>query len=150
MEHRAFHSDPRRDRTAHSGCARGVVFRRRQKRNRPDDRARPARLYQHAHGITTRSRESNGKCQTFAPIGRTGLWSLRDCPNVQTGTVPDIAAQILSTPAMPLTEPQLFELIQPLRAVRRGSIGTLLREENLFRRVAPAVWTLCQQEPSPV
>ena len=81
----------------------------------------------------------------FVPLGRTGVWSLREWPHIETGTVADIAARLLSTSECPLSESRLFELISPLRQVRRGSIGTLLREDQRFRRVAPAVWALIER-----
>ena len=83
----------------------------------------------------------------FVPVGRTGVWSLREWPHIQTGTVADIAARLLRTSECPLSESNLFELISPLRQVRRGSIGTLLREDQRFRRVAPATWALVSPKP---
>ena len=83
----------------------------------------------------------------FTPIGRTGVWSLREWTHVETRTVADIAAELLAESGEPLTERQLFQLIQPLRSVRSGSIGTLLREDRRFRRPAPAVWELAAAAP---
>ena len=97
------------------------------------------------NGLSPRDLASRmANADRFVPIGRTGVWSLREWPHVRTGTVADIAAEFLATSAEPLSEGALFELIKPLRQVRRGSIGTLLREDRRFCRVAPAVWALAQ------
>ena len=81
-------------------------------------------------------------CRRFAAVGKTGLWVLREWKHVETGTVADVAAEVLSASETPLTEKALFAIISPRRPVRLNSIATLLREDARFHRVAPCTWAL--------
>ena len=82
------------------------------------------------------------QCRRFCPIGRTGLWALREWKHIETGTVADVAAELLSNSKTPLSESVLFEMILPRRPVRLTSVRTLLRYDPRFVRVAPALWAL--------
>jgi hypothetical protein len=87
-------------------------------------------------------------CRRFAAVGKTGLWVLREWKHVETGTVADVAAEILSASETPLTEKALFAIISPRRPVRLNSIATLLREDPRFHRVAPCTWALKESKAS--
>ena len=78
----------------------------------------------------------------FIAIARTGHWALREWGHVETRSVAEIAADLLRKSASPLTEDELFHSIVALRPTKRGSIGSLLREDGRFRRVAPVTWEL--------
>ncbi len=78
----------------------------------------------------------------FVPIGKSGVWTLREWSHIETRTVAEIAAEILRDLGAPLTEKELFQRIGPLRDVRQASIGTLMSEDGRFRRAAPATWEL--------
>lgn len=87
-------------------------------------------------------------CPRFVPIGRTGLWSLREWKHIETGTVADVAAELLSASERPLNEKELFAMISPRRTLRLQSIATLLREDSRFQRVAPTKWALKETKSS--
>ena len=80
--------------------------------------------------------------ERFKPLGRTGYWILSEWNGYETGTVADVAAEILQESNRPMTEAELYPLIAVRRSVRRESIRTLLREDGRFRRVAPCTWTI--------
>ncbi len=84
----------------------------------------------------------------FSPVGKSGQWGLRVWPHVRTGSVADMAAQVMQRFPHPLTEQRLYELITPLREVKRTSIGSLLNNDRRFRRVAPSTWSFVEQERS--
>ena len=79
----------------------------------------------------------------FKPIGRTGLWTLARW-DIETGDIADVAARCLSQSGRPLTEAELFPLIAARRPVRVHSIGSSLRDDGRFRRIAPRTWELKQ------
>jgi hypothetical protein len=81
----------------------------------------------------------------FKPIARTGYWILSEWTGFETRTASEIAAEILSKSGKPMTEAQLHVLISDRRLVSRRSIGTLLRQDGRFRRVAPGTWRLKSQ-----
>lgn len=78
----------------------------------------------------------------FKVIARTGVWLLREWNQVETRTVVEIAADLLHQAARPMTEAELFGVIFPMRAIKKQSIGTLLREDERFLRTAPRTWKL--------
>jgi uncharacterized protein YbjT (DUF2867 family) len=100
-------------------------------------------------GLSPRDLSSRmANASRFVPVGRSGTWSLREWPHIETGTVADIAARMLRAGESPMSEGQLYEVIAPLREVRRASIGTLLRDDARFRRVGPAQWALAEEAGS--
>jgi len=81
------------------------------------------------------------KDQRFRAIGRTGIWVLARW-EVETGSIPDVAARCLNQSGRPLTEAELFHLIAARRPVKKNSIMSSLRDDGRFRRVAPKTWEL--------
>lgn len=77
----------------------------------------------------------------FKAIGRTGIWVLARW-DVETGSLPDVAARCLKQSGRPLTEAELFQMIAARRPVNMNSILSSLREDGRFRRVAPRTWEL--------
>ena len=78
----------------------------------------------------------------FVPVGRSGYWALREWRNVETRTIVDIAAEILAGSPQPLHYSELFRLIKTRRRIARTSLGTMLRDDGRFMRVARATWAL--------
>jgi hypothetical protein len=78
----------------------------------------------------------------FKAISRTGYWVLSEWKDFETRTAAGIAAEILRMSGKPMTEAQLYHFIVERRPVSRRSIGTLLRQDGRFFRVAPCTWQL--------
>ena len=78
----------------------------------------------------------------FVPVGRTGYWALREWQDVETRTIPDIAADILEASPRPLRGTELYRLIKVRRRIGYNSIGTLLGCDKRFKKVARGTWAL--------
>jgi hypothetical protein len=87
----------------------------------------------------------------FVPVGRTGYWALREWQDVETRTIPDIAADILEASARPVRGIELYRLIKVRRRIGYNSIGTLLSCDKRFKKVVRGTWALkkkrAQTEP---
>lgn len=119
---------------------------------------RKKRLPMHIRELTAeigRLRRKSGRLRTvkhissalscnrrFKRVGHTGYWILSEWKDFETGTVADIAAEILLQSKTSMTGGQLYPLIAARRSVGRRSIGNLLREDGRFHRVAPGTWEL--------
>ncbi|MEP6604412.1 MAG: hypothetical protein ABJB69_10740 [Spartobacteria bacterium] len=80
----------------------------------------------------------------FKPIAKTGIRALSEWPNIETGSVADVAAEFLSKVKHPISDQKLFELILQRRPVKRRSIPALFHQDGRFQRVAPNSWSLKQ------
>lgn len=85
--------------------------------------------------------------ERFKSVSRTGYWVLREWKNVETGTIADIAAEILHRSKRSMTQAQLYPLIARRRLVGTSSLCTILRQDGRFRRVAPMTWELKIDKP---
>jgi hypothetical protein len=90
--------------------------------------------------------KSVANCKRFTSLGRSGFWGLPEWA-LHGGTVAELAAQLCADRQGPVAEREIYEFVCPLRPVARNSIGTLLREDGRFLRVAPATWQLTTLEP---
>jgi DNA-directed RNA polymerase delta subunit len=78
----------------------------------------------------------------FVAIGKSGYWALPEWKNVETRTIADVAVDLLTSIGKPLHVDELFALIEKRRPAARISMGTVLRQDPRFVRVARATWTL--------
>jgi hypothetical protein len=78
----------------------------------------------------------------FAPVGWTGYWALREWRDVETRTIPDMAAELLESSPRPLRGIELYRLIKVRRRIGYNSIGTALSCDKRFKKVARGTWAL--------
>jgi hypothetical protein len=78
----------------------------------------------------------------FVPVGRSGYWALREWQDVETRTIPDMAAELLKSSPRPLRGIELYKLIKVRRRIGYNSIGTLLGCDKRFKKVARGTWAL--------
>jgi len=81
----------------------------------------------------------------FAHIGRSGLWGLSDWKGIEDRTIVEIAFALLKKARKPMTELELFAIISKRRPCASNSIGTILKPDQRFERVAPCTWRLRQK-----
>jgi hypothetical protein len=78
----------------------------------------------------------------FVPVGRSGYWALREWQDVETRTIPDMAAELLESSPRPLRGIELYRLIGVRRRIGYNSIGTLLGCDKRFKKIARGTWAL--------
>jgi Bacterial RNA polymerase, alpha chain C terminal domain len=78
----------------------------------------------------------------FVSVGWTGYWALREWRDVETRTIPDIAAELLEASPRPLRGIELYRLIKVRRRIGYNSIGCLLGCDKRFKKVARGTWAL--------
>ncbi len=78
----------------------------------------------------------------FAPVARTGAWSLKEWSHVETRTISELVRVFLLRYNRPATVSELFEFISPLKKVAKNSIRNELKRNHHFVRVTPQTWTL--------
>ncbi len=82
----------------------------------------------------------------FVALSRSGFWALAEWPDVETRSVEDICAELLSNAGVAMTEQALFEVIAGRRPLKKRSIGTQLGRDVRFERAAPKTWKLAAQQ----
>lgn len=79
----------------------------------------------------------------FTYIGHTGIWGLSEWKHIETRTIADIAAQLLTDAGQPMTEEELFHLISSRgRPVIKRSLRQLFTQDRRFQKIGPAKWNL--------
>ncbi len=78
----------------------------------------------------------------FVALSRPGFWGLAEWPNLETRTIEEVAAELLSSSKVPMTEQALFDVIATHRPIKKRSIGTQLGRDVRFERAAPKTWKL--------
>lgn len=77
----------------------------------------------------------------FVPVSRSGYWGLAEW-KIETGSIADAAAKVMSTRKGALSEMKIFDLIRSRRPCAKGSISSMLNADSRFRRVKPLTWEL--------
>ena len=78
----------------------------------------------------------------FVHIGRSGLWRLSEWKDIEDRSIGEIAFALLETAKKPMTERELFVVISKRRPCAFQSIGTILKPDQRFERLAPRTWRL--------
>ena len=78
----------------------------------------------------------------FRDIARRGTWILADWRHVETRPIADIAAELMNERNRSFTEQALFKFLSMRRSVKQSSIGTVLRADCRFEKIAPLTWQL--------
>jgi hypothetical protein len=82
----------------------------------------------------------------FVAVARSGFWALTEWVNVETRTIPDIAADLIEKAGCPIDQNRLYTLIKARRPVARKSVRTLLSRDARFRRTGLQMWSLRRME----
>src|SRR5262249_19800598 len=77
----------------------------------------------------------------FVAIGKSGYWALREWKGIETRTIADVVADILSSIGKPVHTDELFRLAEKRRPMTRRSMSGLLRQDPRFARIGRATWT---------
>jgi len=83
-----------------------------------------------------------GRQEHLEPIGRTGKWTWKKW-NIETGTIAEVAEEVLHKAGEALSEKKLRELVEKKRPLSFAAIPLLLEQKpEVFVELGPKLWGL--------